>query len=98
MDSRITLINPDCLTTRLVFSKNSTLNANLLDNGRIRYTVSTTDPQAQKTKVTDAITKEELALIRRRTFFSDRIRFSRRQGGAEQKLSDVLQEHKADDG
>ncbi|KAF9443142.1 hypothetical protein P691DRAFT_713671 [Macrolepiota fuliginosa MF-IS2] len=98
MESKLTLVNPDNVTIRLVFSKNSTLNANLLINGQTRYTISTTDPHAQKTKIIDAITKEEVARIRKRTFLSDKISFARRQGGAEQKVHDVLQDHKMDDG
>lgn len=98
MDSKTTLFDLDSSVTRLVFSKNSTLNANLLTNGKIRYVVSTTDRHAQHTKVTDAITKTEIASVRKRTFLADKITLAGRQGGAAQKLADVLQQYKADDG
>lgn len=98
MDSKVTLVQQDQNTINLVFSKNSTLNANLLINGQIRYIVSTTDRHAQKTKVIDGVTKAELVSIRRRTFLSDKITFANHQGGVEQKLADFLQEHKMDDG
>ncbi len=84
--------------TRLVFSKNSTLDANLFVNGEVRYVVSTTDRSAQHTKVTDFITKIEIASVQRRTFLPDKITFARRQGGSAQKLADVLRQQKTDDG
>lgn len=84
--------------TRLVFSKNSTLNANLLTDGQLRYIVSTTDRHAQHTKVIDAISKAEIASVQKRTFLADRITLSSRQGGAAQKLANILQQYKVEDG
>lgn len=80
--------------TRLVFSENNTLNAKLLAGGQVRYIVSTTDRHAQHTKIIDAITRTEVASIRKRTLYADRITLAYRQGGATQKLADVLQQYK----
>ncbi|KAF5349549.1 hypothetical protein D9756_008866 [Leucocoprinus leucothites] len=98
MDSKLTLVNPgDPQTIQLVFSKNSTLNTSILVNGQVRYIVSTTDRQAQKTSITDAITKNVWVSVQRRTFLSDKIVFVNR-GGAEQKFSNIMKNHKLDDG
>lgn len=98
MESKTAPFDSGISKTRLVFSKNSTLNANLLTNGQIRYIVSTTDRHAQHTKVIDAITKAEIASVQKRTFLADRITLSSRQGGAAQKLADILQQYKTEDG
>ncbi|KAF9451092.1 hypothetical protein P691DRAFT_808753 [Macrolepiota fuliginosa MF-IS2] len=94
MESTTTLVNPESHITRLVFSKDSTLNANLLENGQIRYKLSTTGRNAQHTRILDAITGTELALIQRRIFKRDKIVFNAHQGGRR----DVVKEHKLDDG
>lgn len=86
------------LTTLFVFSKRSTTNAEILVNGRPRYEISTTDSQLQHTRVIDAITKDELVSIRRRTFRSDIITFVNHHGGAEQKVKDAVQKSKTQDG
>jgi hypothetical protein len=98
MDSKVTLVSSEKQTIQLIFSKNSILNANLLLNGQIRYIISTKDRHTQKTTIIDGITNSELVSLRRRTLLSDKIVFANRQGGAEQKLSDVMKKYKMDDG
>jgi hypothetical protein len=92
-----TLVDSNRQAVQLVFSRNSTLNTNILINGQIRYIVSTTDRHAKETKIVDGLTKVELVSIRRRTFFPDKIMFANRSS-VERKLSDVMKDYKMDDG
>lgn len=97
MNSKLTLV-PEQPTLKLIFSKNSTLNANILVNDTIRYIVSTTDRSLDITKIFDAATKKELVVIKRRTILPDKIIFADRGGGVAKKLSEVMQETVMDDG
>lgn len=85
-------------TTFFVFSQKSTTNAAVVANDWPRYKISTTDSQLQHTRVIDAITEAELASIRRKIFGPDTVTFVNHHGGAEQKVKDVVQKSKTEDG
>ncbi|KAJ3569644.1 hypothetical protein NP233_g4911 [Leucocoprinus birnbaumii] len=97
MDSKITLVDSTAQNFQIVFSKNSTLNTNLVINGQVRYTILTSDRNAQKTKIIDAVTGADFVTVQRRTILSDKVTFACRNEG-EKKLNDIMKNHKLDDG
>lgn len=96
--SVLTLVNPPKSHKELVITKPSTLNNVLLLNGSPRYIISTVDPSAAKTKISDARTKEVLVKIRRRILRSDDITFTHHGGNAIKIGKEWLKESKMPDG
>ncbi|PPQ82211.1 hypothetical protein CVT24_012889 [Panaeolus cyanescens] len=96
--SAVTLVNSRP-HSELVITKPSALNNVLLLNGKPRYIISTTDPAAAKTKITDARTKELLAKVHRRTIFSDEVMFTHHENGKPIKIGkEWFKESKMPDG
>lgn len=96
-ESQITLVNPEP-TTELTLSIRSVLNTTLLVEGKPVISISTPDPAASVTKITDLTTNQLLVTIKRRAFRSDAIIFEKRYSGESLKLKDWLQETKTSDG
>ena len=94
--SQVTLVNTSLLNPLelLLDKSNSVLNTRLLVDSRPRYNVSTLDRDGNDTDVKDIRTGEVLAMIRRRFFRSDTVRFPGRFGGEKVKKDEWLTRRK----
>lgn len=98
-ESQTTLVNPSDEFMELVLEKSHTvLNTRLLVNGKPRYRISTLDKDGAHTKVTDLMTNEQIASLKRRTFFADKVKLARRFGGQSVKKEDWMAKGKLDNG
>lgn len=93
-DSQITLTNPEP-ALELVLEKSATpMNTRLLVDGNPRWKISTVDRDAAITDVTDLRTNTIVSSFRRRTFFSDKVKFANRFGGKSVKKEEWMTEVK----
>lgn len=102
--SILTLVNPpnpklkSDTHTELVISKTSTLNNVLLHNGSPYFNISTHNPAAADTDITDARTGEVLVKIRRHVFRSDEVTLMNHGASAMKVGKTWLKESKMPDG
>ncbi|KAF9048992.1 hypothetical protein BJ165DRAFT_1464077 [Panaeolus papilionaceus] len=102
--SILTLVNPPNpklkseMHTELVINKTSTLNNVLLHNGSPYFNISTHNPAAADTDITDARTGEVLVTIRRHVFRSDEVTLMNHGASAMKVGKTWLKESKMPDG
>ena len=95
--SEVTLINPEP-PTALKFSSPSVLNNVVSLNGKPIFMVSTLDAAGAQTKITDAQSKELLAVIKKKTFQPDTVQFTHKYDGKPLKQREWLVPGKFEDG